>query len=60
MNTRLPRRRTTAKKAWQQENDGQEVRMGSAKFKKKTNDPSFIIPDDTSQNLPNILEADGD
>jgi hypothetical protein len=29
--------------------------MGSAKFKKKTNDPSFIIPDDTSQNLPNIL-----
>jgi len=56
----LPRRRTTAKKAWQQENDGQEVRMGSAKFKKKNNDPSFIIPDDTSQNLPNILEADGD
>ncbi len=32
--------------------------MGSAKYKKDKNDPSFIIPDDTSKQ--DILKEEGD
>lgn len=48
LNKRLPRRPTSIKKVWNNNNDGQEVRMGSAKYKKNKNDPSFVIPDDTT------------
>lgn len=34
--------------------------MGSAKYKKNKNDPSFIVPDDTSNLKQNILDEDGD